>query len=187
VIARAPSRSLPTLAAPWASTAARWVLAAVFLTAGGLKVVDPSSSVAAVRAYQLLPAGLERPVGWGLPFVEIVLGLLLVVGAFTRVLAVVAAVLLAAFVVGVVSAAARGLTIDCGCFGSGGTVAAGQTRYTGEVLRDVGLLLLAGWLVWQPRSRLALEPLAPERADILRSEPALPPRSPRRPRLEDAR
>jgi len=187
VIARTPSRSRSARAVPWISTAARWVLAGVFLTAGGLKVVDPSSSVAAVRAYQLLPAALERPVGWGLPFVEIVLGLLLVVGAFTRGLAVVAALLLAVFVAGVSSAAARGLSIDCGCFGGGGAVAAGQTRYAGEVLRDVGLLLLAGWLIWQPRSRLALEPLAPEREDTTPGEPAQPARPTRRHRLEDAR
>ena len=30
-------------------------------------------------------------------------------------------------------------------------------RYTAEILRDVGLLTLAVWLVWFPVSRLALD------------------------------
>ena len=63
-------------AALWASTGARLVLGGVFLVAGWLKVIDPQSSVAAVRAYELLPTSLVTIVGWGLPFAEIALGLL---------------------------------------------------------------------------------------------------------------
>ena len=62
-----------------------------------------------------------------------------------------------AFIAAVASAAARGLSIDCGCFGGGGQVAPGQTAYGAEILRDVGLLLAALWLAWQPRSRYALD------------------------------
>jgi uncharacterized membrane protein YphA (DoxX/SURF4 family) len=157
VIARAPKAPRFSRLSPWISTLLRLVLAGVFLAAGAMKAVDPQSSVAAVRAYELLPAPVETAVGWALPFVEIALGLLLVIGAFTRLLAVVSALVLAVFVVAVVSASIRGLSIDCGCFGGGGTVAPGQTDYTGEIVRDSVLLLLALWLVWQPRSRLALE------------------------------
>jgi len=57
----------------------------------------------------------------------------------------------------VASAAARGLSIDCGCFGGGGPVAPGETAYGAEIARNVGLLLLAGWLVVRPDSRLSLE------------------------------
>jgi uncharacterized membrane protein YphA (DoxX/SURF4 family) len=145
-------------AARWVSTAARLVLGGVFLLAGVLKAVDPQSSVAAVRAYQLLPAWTATIVGWGLPFAEIALGLLLLTGIGTRAVAAGAAMLLLIFIAGVVSAAARGLSIDCGCFGGGGAVARGQTAYGMELIRDAGLLLLALWLVWQPRSRLALDP-----------------------------
>ena len=71
------------------------------------------------------------------------------------------AILLLVFIFAVASAWVRGLSIDCGCFGGGGEVAPGQTAYGTELLRDAGLLLLALWLVWQPRSRLALEGLGP--------------------------
>jgi hypothetical protein len=49
------------------------------------------------------------------------------------------------------------LTIDCGCFGGGGQVAAGQTRYPQEIARDVGFLALAGWLIARPRTSFALD------------------------------
>jgi uncharacterized membrane protein YphA (DoxX/SURF4 family) len=155
----APTTTEPQLAAAarWVSTGARIVLGGVFLVAGGLKVIDPQSSVAAVRAYELLPTSLVTIVGWGLPFAEIALGLLLLAGVATRVVAAATAVLLLVFIFGVVSAAARGLSIDCGCFGGGGQVAPGQTAYGAELVRDLGLLLLAVWLVWQPRSRFTLD------------------------------
>ena len=144
-------------AAPSVSLVARVLLAGVFVVAGGLKLADPQVAVQAVRAYRLLPSALEAPVGWGLPALEIALGLLLGVGLFTRVAAMAAAVLLTVFIAGVASAAARGLSIDCGCFGGGGTVAPGETKYASEILRDVGLLVLAGWLVWKPESRFSLD------------------------------
>ena len=106
-------------------------------------MIDPQSSVAAVRAYELLPTSLVTIVGWGLPFAEIALGLLLLAGIATRVVAAATAMLLLIFILAVVSAAARGLSIDCGCFGGGGEVAPGQTAYGIELVRDLGLLLLA--------------------------------------------
>jgi uncharacterized membrane protein YphA (DoxX/SURF4 family) len=139
------------------STGARLVLGGVFVVAGVLKAVDPQSSVAAVRAYQLLPASLATIVGWGLPFAEIALGLLLLAGIATRAIAAVAGLLLVIFIAGVASAAARGLSIDCGCFGGGGQVDPGETAYGTELVRDVGLLLVAAWLVWKPQSRFALD------------------------------
>jgi uncharacterized membrane protein YphA (DoxX/SURF4 family) len=136
--------------------AARLVLGGVFVVAGALKVPDPAAAVRAVRAYRLLPEELVAPVAFGLPVVEIAVGLALIAGVFVRTAAIAAAVLLVVFLVGVGSAWARGLQIDCGCFGGGGEVAAGRTAYPAEVLRDSTLLLVALALARWPRSRLAL-------------------------------
>jgi uncharacterized membrane protein YphA (DoxX/SURF4 family) len=121
-----------------------------------LKVPDPAAAVRAVRAYQLLPEPLVAPVAFGLPVVEIAVGLALLVGVFIRTAAIASAVLLVVFLAAVGSAWARGLQIDCGCFGNGGQVAAGETSYPLEVLRDLGLLLVALILARWPASRLAL-------------------------------
>jgi uncharacterized membrane protein YphA (DoxX/SURF4 family) len=143
-------------ATPWVSTVARLVLGGVLVVAGALKVADPQASVAAVRAYELLPDGLVTVVGWGLPFLEVVLGVFLLVGIAVRPTALAAGLLMVVFVAAVASAAARGLSIDCGCFGGGGPVPPGQTAYAAEIVRDLALVALAGWLVVRPESRLSL-------------------------------
>jgi uncharacterized membrane protein YphA (DoxX/SURF4 family) len=137
-------------------TVARLGLAAVFLVSGVLKAVDPDATYVAVRAYDLLPKLGVALVAGALPWLEIVIGLLLLVGIATRAVAIASAVLLLGFMVGVTQAWARGLSIDCGCFGGGGAVDPGQTTYGRELLRDAGFLLLAGWLVVRPRTLAVL-------------------------------
>ena len=136
---------------------ARLALGGMMLVAGLLKVTKPEVSARAVQAYQLLPFDVATYVGYGLPILEVVLGILLVLGLFTRAGAAVSGVLLVAFLIGIASAWARGMNIDCGCFGEGGTIDPSQTRYLEEILRDVGLVLCAAWLVIRPRTAYSLE------------------------------
>lgn len=136
---------------------ARLVLGTVFLVAGGLKVTTPEASAKATQAYQVLPHDLAALVGYALPTIEIVLGLLLVLGLFTRTAAVLTSLLLVVFVAGISQAWARGLTIDCGCFGGGGTVAAGETSYLPRILEDLGMLACGLWLARRPSSLLSLD------------------------------
>jgi uncharacterized membrane protein YphA (DoxX/SURF4 family) len=141
----------------WLGTLLRLGVGGVFVASGWLKVANPTESVRAVQAYDLVPYGLARWVGYGLPFLEIAIAVLLIVGLATRFGAGVAIVLLLVFIAAVTSAWARGLTIDCGCFGGGGQVASNETRYLQEIVRDVALLAAASWLVWQPRTRFAFD------------------------------
>jgi len=136
---------------------ARLGLAAVWLISGIIKAVDPRTTVVAVRAYQIFPESLVGIIAGILPFLEIALGVLLVIGLATRLTAVLSAVVLVAFIAGVISAAARGLSIDCGCFGGGGDVAAGQTAYTEEILLDLGFLTLAVYLILRPDTPLSVD------------------------------
>jgi len=138
-------------------TVARLGLAAVWLASGVLKALDPDQTYLAVRAYDVLPSPAVALVAGVLPWLEIALGVLLLAGLGVRAVAVLSAALLLVFVAGVVQAWARGLSIDCGCFGGGGTVAPGETAYGRELLRDAGFLLLAGWLVVRPRTLAALD------------------------------
>ncbi|MEV1285542.1 MauE/DoxX family redox-associated membrane protein [Micromonospora sp. NPDC049679] len=143
---------------PWLGTGARLGLAAVWLYAGATKVGDLAASGRAVNAYRIMSYDLAQVIGAALPFVEIALGVLLLLGLATRLAAGVSAALLAVFVAGIASAWARGLAIDCGCFGSGGELAAGQRpSYGPEILRDLGFLLLAAFLLVYPRTRLSLD------------------------------
>ncbi|MGR6317665.1 MauE/DoxX family redox-associated membrane protein [Micromonospora soli] len=143
---------------PWLSVAARLGLAAVWLVAGGSKVGDLGASGRAVNAYQLMPYDVAAVIGAALPFVELALGVLLLLGLATRMAAGVSTALLVVFITGIASAWARGLAIDCGCFGSGGQLAAGQApSYLPEILRDLGFLVLAGFLLSRPRTPFSLD------------------------------
>jgi len=139
-------------------TVARLGLAAVFLVSGMLKAIDTDGTYVAVRAYDVLPKAAVAVVAGVLPWLEIALGLLLLAGLATRSAAVAAAGLLLVFVAGVTQAWARGLSIDCGCFGGGGVVDPGQTTYGRELLRDAAFLLLAGWVIVRPRTLGVLRP-----------------------------
>lgn len=156
--------------------AARLLLAGVFLVSGYIKAVDPAQTRVAVRAYQLLPEALVGPVAAVLPYLEIAAGLLLLLGLATRLGALLSALMMIAFLIGVISAAARGLNIDCGCFGGGGAVEAGATEYTAEILRDTGLLIVSLYLIVRPRSLLAIDSLAHrDRGDAAADDDGTPP------------
>lgn len=137
---------------------ARVLVGTVWVVAGVLKLPDPHENVRVVRAYGLLPERVVPVVGHGLPVLEILVGLCLLLGLLTRAAAAVSALLLVAFVVGVASAWARGLSIECGCFGGGaGPAANARAKYPWEIARDIGLLLLSAWLVGRPRTPLAID------------------------------
>jgi uncharacterized membrane protein YphA (DoxX/SURF4 family) len=136
---------------------ARLGLAAVWLISGVLKAIDPDQTYVAVRAYDVLPTAAVEVVAALLPWVEIAFGVLLVIGVGTRLVAVLSLALLVVFMAGVAQAWARGLAIDCGCFGGGGAVEPGQTAYVEELLRDTGFALLACWLIVRPRTFASLD------------------------------
>lgn len=146
---------------PWLSAAARLIVGGVWIAAGGLKLLEsPEALDRAVRAYQILPEWLVPWIGRGLPAFEVIIGILLILGLGLRLVSVLSGLLLLAFIIGISSAWARGLRIECGCFGGGGQAAAGEntTRtYALEILRDVGLFVLSGCLALWPRSQVALD------------------------------
>jgi uncharacterized membrane protein YphA (DoxX/SURF4 family) len=138
---------------PWVSLVVRLGLATVWVLAGWAKVGDRLAAQRAVRAYDVLPEPVVVVVGTALPYVELGLAVLLLLGLATRLAAGVSGILLIAFVAGIAQAWARGLRIDCGCFGGGGVnLDVTWTTYALEILRDGGFLLLALWLVLLPRS-----------------------------------
>ena len=142
---------------PWIGLLSRLVLGGVLLVAGLLKYQHLDKSQMAVRAYEMLPIALANFLGITLPFVEIAVGMLLIIGAAIRISALVGGVLMFAFMIGISQAWARGLSIDCGCFGGGGQVEPGTANYLPELLRDGGLGLLAIYLFLYPQSKFGLD------------------------------
>ena len=142
----------------WFGLFARLTLGGVIFAAGALKVTTPYKSAAAMRAYELLPVSIANFFGYVLPWFEVGLGALLILGVATRLSGFIAGSLMIAFILAIASAWARGLSIDCGCFGGGGQVAPGETKYLQEIVRDFGLAFLGFYLYLRPHTKWALEP-----------------------------
>lgn len=142
--------------APWLGLAARLILGGVLITAGWLKAFNVSDAENAVRAYQVLPLPIADLVGIALPWIEIALGILLVLGVATRFSAIAGGTIMVIFILAIAQAALRGLSIDCGCFGGGGQVEPGKTKYLQEIARDLIFALLAFYIYRYPNSKFAL-------------------------------
>ena len=142
---------------PWLTLLSRLVLGVVLLVAGGLKIGNLPKSAMAVRAYELLPVSLANFLGYTLPWIEIGLGLLLIVGVTVKISGALGALTMLAFIIAIAQAWARGLSIDCGCFGGGGAIDPEDTKYLSEIIRDIGLMALGIFLYFYPKGRFALE------------------------------
>ncbi|CCQ13684.1 putative methylamine utilization protein [Rhodococcus sp. AW25M09] len=93
------------------------VVGAVLLVAGIPKVGDNPRMVRAVRGYRLLPDRVAVIVGRVLPWLEIVLGVGLILGVAPVVTGAVASAMFLAFFAGLTINLLRGRRdLDCGCF-----------------------------------------------------------------------
>jgi len=142
---------------PWLTLLSRLILGGALLIAGGLKVGNPQKSAMSVRAYEILPIDLANFLGYALPWLEIAVGSLLIVGALVRIGAVIGGVTMFIFIIAISQAWVRGLSIDCGCFGGGGAIDPSQTKYLSEIIRDILFLLLAIFLYRFPKGRFSLD------------------------------
>jgi len=149
------ARKTFSLVQPWVSTGMRIAAGLVMIIAGYRKAEDLHAAVRATRAYEILPESLVSIFGQALPFVEIAVGLFLVAGLLTRWAAFAYLLLLAVFVFGTIWAWARGLQIDCGCFGGGGAVA--KADYPGHLIDQAIFISLGLWVAIFPVSALSLD------------------------------
>jgi uncharacterized membrane protein YphA (DoxX/SURF4 family) len=125
----------------------RLALGGVWLYAAYTKIKQPWLIFAmSIDAYHLLPEWAVLTVARTLPWIELAIGILLIGGLLLRYASVAGAAILAVFFAAMISAYARGLAIDCGCFGPGDAL----SKWT--LLRDGTLLTAAialAWLAWR--------------------------------------
>jgi uncharacterized membrane protein YphA (DoxX/SURF4 family) len=144
------------LLSPYLSLVSRLVLGGVFLYAGASKVFEPGGLAASIRSYGLsLPEWFVTLSAYALPPLEVLLGLYLLVGLFTRASAWAANGLMLLFLAALVQGTLRGLEIDCGCFGSASGDEASSLWV--DVLRDLGLLALGLQLALSPSRRFGVD------------------------------
>lgn len=91
-----------------------------FLIAGALKVAAPADFAAAVGNYRLLPREFINLAAILVPWVEVVTGSFILAGVWLRSAALMISCMTWLFAAVILSALARGLNIECGCFGTVG-------------------------------------------------------------------
>jgi len=100
--------------------AGRLGLAAIFLYAGYAKLREPWLQFAiSIDSFKAVPESWLEPMARLLPWCEVALGIALLSGILARWFALIATLLLGLFFSVGLRAFAKGLTVDCGCFGTG--------------------------------------------------------------------
>ncbi len=131
----------------------RVLLGALLVVAGSLKIGHPAALAASIAGFRLLPPALVGPLAIALPYAEVLLGLYLVAGLFTRVAAAVAAVQFVAYAGAIGSAVVRHIAADCGCFGPGD---AGTADWP-HVAFDLTLAAASVFVAWRAPGAVALD------------------------------
>ena len=112
------------------------VVSGVFVAAGVTKVWDPAEFARQIHRYRLVGPGVSSLLAVWLPWLELVIAAMLWPLATRRLAWWTSVSMLLAFTAALATAAARGLDIDCGCFGANGT---GSTWWA--MGRNIGLLV----------------------------------------------
>lgn len=120
---------------------ARLVLSGIFLYACADKMRHPAAFAEAVFNYQILPSQLVNLAALTIPWLELLLGLLLLTGIWLPGALLGSSLLLTAFLAALAFNTARGLNISCGCFSTEETVASALSWWI--VLRDIFFWMLS--------------------------------------------
>jgi uncharacterized membrane protein YphA (DoxX/SURF4 family) len=122
----------------------RAALGLIFIWASIDKILHPSAFGEIIYAYQILPDPLISATAIALPWIELVLGTLLVLGFWLPGAIVLTNLLLVTFLAALIYNMIRGLDVDCGCFSTGGRGGGAMWSY---LLRDLLFLVVSGLLL----------------------------------------
>ena len=117
----------------------RMFLGFIFIFAAITKITDPESFSQAIYNYKLLPDFLINILAIALPWIELVAGILLFFGILVKENSAIFSGLLVVFIIAIGISLARGLNIDCGCFGTIDGSKVGLVK----ILENIGLLFLS--------------------------------------------
>lgn len=125
---------------PWLVRGARIAIGVIFGVAGLAKIGDVSAFAEQIHNFRIAPIALENLLAMTLPWIEVVAALGLILGVRARAGALLTTGMLVVFTVAVVAAVARGLDIECGCFGTADASQVGLRK----ILENLGMLAIAG-------------------------------------------
>ena len=134
----------------------RLVLGGVFIYASLDKIAHPAEFAKAIGNYHVLPFGLENLLALFLPWLELLTGILLIVGIMVDGATILIISMNIVFIFAISQALARGISIECGCFSvstEGGNNIGFQT-----ILRDFVYLIMAFIIFYRQDKQLEFYP-----------------------------
>jgi uncharacterized membrane protein YphA (DoxX/SURF4 family) len=132
----------------------RLVIGGMFIYASYYKIIDPGAFAKSIWYYHMVPGKLINLMALILPWLELLVGLALILGLFYRGAVLWVNVVMLIFIIALSSTIVRGISIDCGCFkaSQGATSSAWNS-----LLFDLaaGLLCLQLWFSRSSRWRIS--------------------------------
>lgn len=145
--------TLLTRIQPFLHLACRLFLGYIFLSSGWEKLQHLTDFYQTVISYKVLPDQLAYFYAVCLPWLELFAGAYLILGLFVRFTASLSSLLTLSFIIAISIALATGNEVDCGCYINGKS----DPVSVGLLLRDIGLLMLCGYLIWKPKSSWTID------------------------------
>ncbi len=124
---------------------ARAIIGIVFIFAAVGKIHEPMAFLVEIHNYDMLPGFIERIAALWLPWIELLAGIMLLVGYRLKANAALIGIMLTIFTIGVAMAWGRGLDINCGCFGD----AVQQKVGLAKILENTAMILGSLFLFWR--------------------------------------
>jgi len=129
----------------WLGLLARVYLGLVFIIACWHKILEPATFALDVATYQLLPLWAVNGFALVLPWVELLAGMMLILGFRARSAALLVSLMMVSFILALLWALHLGLDMACGCFAS--QAATGENPISWHTLVRDGLWLALGLYV----------------------------------------
>ncbi len=143
----------------WGAIGASIILGLIFVIAGLGKLLNQADFLTVIRADTFLTPTLAQVVAYVLPWIEIALGVFLILGISAKLAAIFSSVLIATFIANNSWLIAHGLAYKpCGCFGPFEKVLLGELSTMESLFLDIGMLVLVSIILYCPGHFLTTRP-----------------------------
>jgi len=129
----------------------RLVLALIFIFFAIEKIADPALFSKEINNYQIMPNFLVNITALVLPWIELLAGLMLILGIKLRASSAIIASMLLVFIFAVAAAMIQGLNINCGCSGANSQKVGWQ-----KIFENLALIVLAAYIFLFPNNKFIL-------------------------------
>jgi uncharacterized membrane protein YphA (DoxX/SURF4 family) len=131
----------------------RIIVGFIFILTGISKIVDPALFAREISNYDMMYLPLINLMAITLPWVELVVGILFILGVRVKANIILLAAMLLMFNFAVAVAWARGLDINCGCYSS----VAEQTVGFAKLAENFAMFAALAFMYFFPNNKLSLE------------------------------